>query len=101
MKTLIVSRTKDLYYTFPIERQIELTEGASAFIDRYRKMGKCRDAYLFPDLKGSISIWETESAEEGAQLFLENPMTPFMDDEVTVILEWDTGMQIMREAAGK
>ncbi len=101
MKTLIISRTKDVYYTLPLERQIELTVGAAAFIDKYRKAGKCRDAYFLPNLKGSISIWETESAEEGARLFLENPMTPFLDEEVTVILEWDTGMRVMREAAGK
>ena len=42
MKTLIISRTKDFYYTLPLERQIELTQGAAAFIGKYRKAGKCR-----------------------------------------------------------
>ena len=101
MRTLIISRTKDYYYTLPLEKQIELTQGAAAFIDKYRGAGKCRDAYFLPNLKGSVSIWETESAEEGSRLFLENPMTPFMDEEVMVVVEWDAGLRIMRETATK
>ena len=101
MKFLIIIRGKDLFYTLPPEKQFELKAGQAAFTDKYLKAGKCKEVYCIDDLKGGMAIWDIESTEEGARLFLENPMFPFQDYEIHTILEWDTCVKVMMEAREK
>jgi len=85
----------------PEEKRMEIMEGMIAFIEKYRKAGKCKEIYYDGDLKGAVSIWEAESDEESTQLILENPLAPFSDLDIRPVIEWDVGVKAMREAFRK
>jgi hypothetical protein len=80
---------------------MEVMEGTVAFVDKYRKAGKCKEIYLHGDLKGAVSIWESESDEESTRFILENPLSPFSDLDIRPLVDWDTGMKATREALQK
>ena len=94
---LSISRTKDSYFMLPPETQMQLMEGSWAFIDKYRKAGKCKEIYNVPLLKMSVSIWEVESPEETDRIILENPFYPFMDIEVYTLSNWDAYTKASKE----
>lgn len=89
MNFLIISRMKDMFFMLPTEKREQIMEGLVAFINKYRKIGTCKDIYSIPSIKGSVSVWETDSAEKGASLFLENPAMPFQDYEMFVLSDFD------------
>jgi len=93
MKCLITTHLKDMLYTLPPEQQKELNTGAMAFIDKFRKEGKCKEIYNVPGLNMSVSIWEIESAEELDQLFLEFPMFSFMDFDIYTLSDFDANIK--------
>jgi hypothetical protein len=93
MKFLVISQNKDSYYMLPPERRMEIMQGAAAFIEKYRKTGKCQEIYETADLKGSVSIWEVGSSEESARLMLENPMLAFSDLDIQPLVEYDVAMK--------
>ena len=101
MKFLHTSQRKDLFLTLPIETQAQLIERLGAFMAKYLKAGKCKAAYMHGDMSGGVTIWEVESAEEVAQLTLENPTSPFFDTESCLIIEWDAGIKFLKEALEK
>jgi len=93
MKFLVISRNKDAYYMLPPERRMEIMQEVVAFIDKYRKAGKCKEIYETADLKGGVSIWEVASSEESARLMLENPMLAFQDIDIQPLVEYDVAMK--------
>ena len=93
MKFLVISQNKDSYYMLPPERRMEIMQGVVAWIEKYRKAGKCQEVYETADLKGSVSIWEVASSEESARLVLENPMLAFSDLDIQPIVEFDVAMK--------
>jgi len=97
MKFLAITQNKDIYYMLPPETRVKVMDGGFAFVDKYRKTGKCKDIYFTADLKGGVSIWEVESGEEAARLMLENPQLPFIDIDIQPIVEWDAGMKVLAE----
>ena len=101
MKFLHTSRRKDLFLALPPETQAQLMEKLAAFMHKYSKAGKCMAAYMHDDMAGGVTIWEVESAEEVARLVLENPVSPFFDTESSLIVEWDAGMKLLKEALRK
>jgi len=101
MKFVVNSRRKDVFLMLPEEKRMEIMEGMIAFIEKYRKAGKCKEIYYDGDLKGAVSIWEAESDEESTQLILENPLAPFSDLDIRPVIEWDVGVKAMREAFRK
>ena len=97
MKCLYTTQTKDSYYALPQEDRMRFMGETLAFVDRHHREGKCKKIYWMPDMKGSVSIWKIESDAEAAQLMLENPMLPYMDIEVTPILDWDAGLRALMQ----
>jgi len=98
MKLLIIIGMKDAYFTLPPETQMKLMEGGTAFIEKYLKAGKIKEAYSAPGLKQSVVIAELQSAEEMERIFREHPGFPFMDVKMSVLLEWDVSMKIWKES---
>ena len=98
MKFLTISRMKDSFVMIPPELQMQLVEGVSAFVDKYRKAGKLKEIYNVPGLKTTVSIWESESAEQSTRFFIENPIYPFMDVETYTLSDWDNLMKAWKEA---
>ena len=97
MKFLIINRMKDMFLMLPSDRQAQIMDGVAAFIEKYRKAGICKEIYNISSIKGSVSIWEVDSAEKGAGLFLENPVTPFEDFEMYVLSDFDAQMKSQKE----
>ena len=97
MKYLTITRVKDLFYMIPPERQMEIMEGLTAYIDKYRKSGKCREIYIAPGLKTGVTIWEIDSGEEADRLWIENPMYPFLDVETYVLADFDVHVKALKE----
>jgi muconolactone delta-isomerase len=95
MKFLVIGQNKDAYYMLPPERRMEIMQGAVAYIEKYRKTGKCKEIYETADLKGSVSIWEVESSEESARLMLENPLLAFSDLDIQPLVEFDVAIKAM------
>ena len=101
MKYLVHSRRKDAFLMLPREKQVEIWEGMVAFIDKYRKAGKCKEIYMDGDMKGGVLIWEVESDEDITKAILENPISPFSDIDARPIIDWDTGVKATRESFKK
>ena len=97
MKYLALSRRKDSLLMLPPEKRAEIWEGMVAFIEKYQKAGKCKEIYWDGDIKGSISIWETDSEEEGTKFITENPLSPFSDIDIRPVVGWDIGVKATRE----
>jgi muconolactone delta-isomerase len=97
MRYLYTGQTRDSYHALPQETRMQLMEAAVAFVERYRKEGKCRKVYWMPDMKGSVSIWQIGSDAEAAQLMLEYPLLAYADIEVTPILDWDAGLRALMQ----
>ena len=96
MKYLVSSRRKDTFLMLPREKQVEIWEGMVAFIDKYRKAGKCKEIYMDGDMKGGVIIWEVKSDEEVTKSNLENPLAPFSDFDIRPIIDWDVGVKATR-----
>ena len=101
MKYLALTRRKDTFLMLPREKQVETWEGMVAFIEKYQKAGKCKEIYLDGDMKGSVSVWETDSEEESVKFIVENPFSPFSDIDIRPIIGWDIGVKASREAFQK
>jgi hypothetical protein len=97
MKYLVLGRRKDAFLMLPPEKRVEIWEGMVAFIEKYRKAGKCKEIYYDADLKGSMSIWETDSEEESTKFITENPFSPFSDMDIRPVIGWDIGVKATRE----
>jgi hypothetical protein len=98
MKFLVTTRTKDVFLTLPPERQMELLNGALAYIDKYRKAGNCREIYWIPGWNRGVVIWEAESGEEAARQVAENPIAPYTDMESYALSDWDAYVKALMEA---
>lgn len=97
MKYLVLSRSKDVFLMLPPEMRVEILEGTIAFIEKYRKAGKCKDIYMDADLNRSISIWETDSEEEATKFITENPSSPFSDTDIRPVVGWDIAVKAFAE----
>ena len=98
MKFLIISRTKEVFYTLPPERQTELLTASLSWIEKYRKVDKCKEIYWIPGWNRVAIIWDAESAEESSRLTAENPMNPFNDMEAYALSDWDVYIKALMEA---
>ena len=97
MKFLAMTRVKDTFTVLPIEIKVQLMEGVTAFINKYRQADTCKGIYSIANIKGSVSIWDVESSEKMAEIVRENPFAPFQDIELYVISDNDTHMKAQIE----
>ncbi len=101
MKLLVITQLKDAYVMIPIETKVQLMEGAAAFIAKYKQAGVCKEIYSIASKQGSVSIWDVESAEKGAELIRDNPMAPVQNIEMYLISDFDTHMKASIELLKK
>jgi hypothetical protein len=97
MKFLIISRIKDTFAMVPPERQAQIMEGVTAFVEKYRKAGVCKEIYNISSIHGTASVWEVDSAEKGSALFLENPAFAFENYEMYNVSDFDAQMKVQKE----
>lgn len=98
MKFLIISRTKEVFFTLPPERQTELLTGSLSWIEKYRKAGKCKELYWIPGWNRAVVVWEAESGEDASRATAENPMNSYNDMEAYALSEWDPYIKALMEA---
>ena len=101
MRLAVYTELKDTYTMLPLEMKIKLMEGTAAFITKYKQAGVCKEIYSLAARKGSISIWEVESEEKGAELILENPLSPFQSISMYPASDFDTHMKASIEMLKK
>lgn len=101
MLLLNIHHLKDPYFALPPEKQAELMVGTIAFADKYMKNGKTKLSYAFSDGKGSASVWDVDSTEELMKLYMEYPLTPYIEEKIYTIVEFGTAAKIMKEMARK
>ncbi|MFC2017716.1 hypothetical protein ACFLTQ_00225 [Chloroflexota bacterium] len=100
MKLLIIFRvSRDAIRGLPPEELIELTEAWIAWVDKHRKAGNCKEAYVVPLQTQGVFIWEFNSFEEADRLSLECPYYPYMEQplEIYNLADWDSHQKEARE----
>jgi hypothetical protein len=100
MKFLIISRTKEVFYTLPPERQTELLTGFLSWLEKYRKAGKCKEIYWIPGWNRGVFIWNAESGEDASRATAENPINSYSDMEAYALSDWDPYIKALMEARG-
>jgi muconolactone delta-isomerase len=100
MKYLLFNKFGSGLMEMPAEKREKLIKGSGDFYKKYRETGKLLEMYVIPNLKRNVAIWEADSPEEIDRLFLENPMSPFMDSEVYLLADWDGHVQRAQELLG-
>ena len=98
MRQLVITKTKDIFYSLPDERRMVLMEATGSYIDKYKKAGKFRRVYMEPGAGRAVLICNFDSHEEANRIALENPMLQFLELEYHNLVEWDTYVKQMREA---
>lgn len=98
---LHIHHLKDSYFALPPEKQAELMAGAVAFADKYLKNGKTKASYAFSDGKGSASIWDVVSSEEMMQLYMEYPLTPYIDAQIIPVVDITDAAKTLKEMTEK
>jgi hypothetical protein len=98
MRQLVISKTKDSFYTLPDERRMVLMEATISYVDKYKRAGKFRRVYIEPGGGRAMLIGDFDSHEEANRIALENPMMQFQELESHNLVEWDTYIKQMREA---
>ena len=101
MKFLIITRMKDTFCMVPLDRQAQIIEGNSAFVDKYRKVGVCKEIYSIPSIHGTATLWDVESGEKGGAIFAENPAYGFQDYEMYAVSDFDAQMKVQKEVYQK
>ena len=100
MLLLSIHHIKDSFYALPLEKQAELTMGVFAFSDKYLKNGKMKLAYTFCDSKGSAAVWDVESAEELMKLYMEYPLTPYVENRrIFPLWGFESAAKLLKERA--
>ena len=100
MLLLSIHHIKDSLYSLPPEKQVELMMGVIAFSNKYLKNGKMKVGYTFCDSKGSAAVWDVESAEELMKLYMEYPLTPYIETKNIPIVEFESAAKLLKERAG-
>jgi hypothetical protein len=97
MKFLVITRIRDTFVMVPPERQAQIMDGVTSFVNKYRKSGVCKEIFTVASIHGTASVWEVDSAEKGAALFLEDPAYPFEDVEMYAVSDFDAQMKAEKE----
>lgn len=93
MKLLIIFRvSREAFRGLSVEKQAELTEAWIAWVDKYRKAGNCKEAYVVPLQTQGVFIWEFDSFEEADRLSLECPLFIYMEQPLQIyqLSDWDS-----------
>jgi muconolactone delta-isomerase len=101
MKFLLITRMKDTFSMVPPDKQAQIMQGVAAFVDKYKKVGVCKEIYTIASIHGTVSVWDVESGEKGSALFTENPAFGFEDYEMYAISDFDAYMKVQMEVYQK
>lgn len=98
MKFMVINHYKDSLYALTSEQQASLKQEAMSVAEKYLKTGGCKEVFMFYDMKGSVSFWDVDSAEEWMRIAMEYPLNPYIDQERIPVVEYNTASKIMKES---
>ncbi len=88
MKFMLIARFKDSFYALPPVKLKELKDASAKHRENLTKEGTLKEIYYLGNMKGVMAIYDLKSSEDIARL-AESPAFPFMDGEITPLVEID------------
>ncbi len=95
MRFLVVSQQKQ---PFPPEAALGLVDAMIGWISKYTANGKLEQIWAFPGENGGGSIVNVDSHEELRDIMMENPFTPFVENEIHPLVDVNDTMQRLKQA---
>ena len=96
MKFMVITRIRTHSIPFLQRRGKKSRTHGDQYTERMRKEGKLKGAYTLGNMKGTMLILDLDSPEDLVRL-AENPVFPFVDVEITPLVEMD----VVRKAQAK
>lgn len=93
MKVLVITRMKEMYYSFPPEVMLGMLKGSIEFIQRNRSSGKCKFIYNVPGKDMTVSIFEYDTPGEMDEMLNGYALSTFMDYELHILSDFDDSMK--------
>ena len=93
MKFMIIARYKDSFYALPPVKQKELRDASAQHTEKLTKEGKLKEMYVLGNMKGGMVIYDLKSSEDLVRI-AESPMFPFVDAEITPLVDMDVVRKI-------
>ena len=94
MKFMLIARFKDSFYALPPVKQKELRDASAQHTEKLTKEGKLKEMYVLGNMKGSIAIFDLNSPEDLVRIPYESPLFPFLDAELTPLVDMDVVRKI-------
>jgi muconolactone delta-isomerase len=95
MKFMIIARFKDSFYALPPAKLNGITGAAVQLTEKLTKEGKLKQFYMLGNMKGVMAIYDFNSPDDLVRPAYENPMFPFMDVEITPLVEMDVAQKLL------
>ena len=89
MKFMLTTRFKDTFYALSLEKADKIGVAMWQHVDRLAKEGKVKEGYFLGNMKGSMAIFDLNSSEDLVHVIYEAPLLPFMDVEITPLVDVD------------
>ena len=89
MKFMLTTRFKDSFYTLSPEKADKIGDAMWQHVDKLAKEGKVKEGYFLGNMKGSMAILDLKSAEDLLRVIYEAPLFPFLDVEITPLVDMD------------
>jgi hypothetical protein len=90
MKFMAIVRFKDSFYALPPKKQEEIMDTTMGpYMEKWTKAGKAKEVYSLGNMKGVMAILDLSSPEDLVRIAYENPTFPFVDAEITPIVDMD------------
>ena len=89
MKFMVIVRTKDSFYALPPAKQKELRDASAQHTEKLTKEGKLKEMYSLGNMKGAVMIYDLNSSEDLVRIPYESPLFPFVDAEITPLVDMD------------
>jgi hypothetical protein len=94
MKFMIIARFKDSFYALPPKKQGELMDATGPYMEKWTKEGKLKEAYYLGNMKGVMGLLDLKTPEDLARLAYESPLFPFVDAELTPLVDIDAARKV-------
>ena len=89
MKFLVITESKDIYYTLSTDEREKLSNASTDYVRKAIKAGEILEFYNIPGWNRTVSIEQYESVEELYKHFEGYPGYPYGHFEVYPIIESD------------
>jgi hypothetical protein len=88
MKFMVIGLYNDLFYPLFPETLKELTDATGPCSEKHTKEDTLEESCNFGNMKGMMAVYDLNSAEDLVRL-AENPAFPFIDAEITPLVDID------------